>query len=348
MRLDDKLAHVSSVDLVHTCGNRYISIDLLKDSIKAGDLYAGLSLQRLQVFVAVADHGGFSAAADYLDLGQPTVSFHIKALERLLGAKLLVYRGRRVHLTPEGTELYRVASAMLRDAERMAASIRNLGEGQSGQLRVGASMAFELSAFFEHVIAPFRRTHPGVQLTLQFGHSVRLAEAVHDDRLDLAYVINWRLPTGARYEPLHHGDFVLMVAADHGLARKRHVTSEDVYAAGLITAPIYSQEWPHYEQLLRASGLDHYRVGLEIDGVQARLLATQAGLGVMGVFVPPFAADGVAPRLRSLRLAGKAAPRVEFGLVAQPEPTRTPVAREFIVSLRSVTRHELAVADATQ
>src|SRR5215208_4998285 len=120
----------------------------------------------------------------------------------------------------------------------MAASIRNLGEGQSGQLRVGASMAFELSAFFERIVAPFRRSHPRVQLTLQFGHSVRLAEAVHDDQLDLAYVINWRLPTGAGYERLHSGDFVLMVAADHPLARKRQVASEDVYAAGLITAPI--------------------------------------------------------------------------------------------------------------
>ena len=56
-----------------------------------GDLYSGVSLQRLQVFVAVADHGGFSAAAAYLDLGQPTISFHIKALERLFGARFDSY-----------------------------------------------------------------------------------------------------------------------------------------------------------------------------------------------------------------------------------------------------------------
>src|ERR671933_1387977 len=111
------------------------------DSMRAGDLYAGLSLLRLQVFVAVADHGGFSAAADYLDLGQPTVSFHIKALERLLGTRLVVYRERRVHLTPAGTELYRVASRMLRDAEHLAAAVRNIGHGEAGQLHVGASMA---------------------------------------------------------------------------------------------------------------------------------------------------------------------------------------------------------------
>ena len=45
-------------------------MDPSNESIKATDLYAGLTLTRLQAFVAVADHGGFSAAAVYLALGQ--------------------------------------------------------------------------------------------------------------------------------------------------------------------------------------------------------------------------------------------------------------------------------------
>ena len=70
-------------------------------------------------------------------------------------------------------------------------------------MRIGASMAFELPAFFQLVVAPFQRAHPRVQLAVEFGHSLRLAEAVHDKRLDLAYVVNWRLPAGARYSRLH-------------------------------------------------------------------------------------------------------------------------------------------------
>jgi DNA-binding transcriptional LysR family regulator len=313
-------------------------MDLSMDSMRSVDLYAGLSLQRLHVLVAVADHGGFSAAAEYLDLGQPTVSFHIKALELLLGAKLLIYRERRVHLTPEGEALYGFAVPVLRETERVATTIRNIRDGQAGHLRIGASMAFELPAFFQRVVAPFQRTHPHVQLALEFGHSVRLAEAVHDKRLDLAYLVNWRLPAGANYTRLHTGDFVLMVALDHPLARKRRVTSEDVYTAGLITAPIVSQEWPHYEHLLRAAGLSTYRVGLEIDGVQARLTATEAGLGVMGVFVPPYAVHDLdlAARLRPLRLEAPA-PQMEFGLVAGAEHAQTSAAQQFGAWLRSVS-----------
>ncbi len=303
------------------------------DSILPADLYAGLSLTRLQVFVAVADQGGFSAAAAYLDLGQSTVSFHVRALEQLLGAELVAYRQRRVQLTPAGEELYRVAAGMLRATERVAAAIRNLTTGQAGELRVGASMAFELDAFFERVIAPFRRGHPGVRLSLEFGHSVRLAEAVLDHQLDLAYVNNWRIPTVARYLPLHHADFVLMVSPRHPLARKRRVGLDDVEAAGLITAPMYSQEWPHYEQLLHAAGLRRYRVALEIDGVQARLLATQAGLGVMGVFAPPYAMAGLTGRLRPLRLAVPP-PRIEFGVVSRRGDPPSPMAAQFVTALQ--------------
>lgn len=301
-----------------------------------GDLYSGLSLQRLQVFVAVADHGGFSAAADYLDLGQPTVSFHIKALEQLFGARLLIYRERRVHLTAEGQALYVVASDMLHQAERVATTIRSLREGQAGQLRIGASMAFELPAFFQLVVAPFRRSHPGVQLSLEFGHSVRLAEAVHEKNLDLAYVVNWRLPAGARYSQLHTADFVLMVAPDHPLAWSQCVTEDDIYEAGLITAPTFGQEWPHYEHLLRSCGLTRYRVGLEIDGVQARLTATQAGLGVMGVFVPPYAAENLAMLMRPLCMESPA-PKVEFGVVLPPEHVQTAASQQFADWLRIVS-----------
>jgi DNA-binding transcriptional LysR family regulator len=314
---------------------RYHSMDLSNDSINPTDLYAGLTLTRLQAFVAVVDHGGFSAAAASLALGQSTISFHVKALERLLHASLIVYRERQVQLTAAGQELYRVASSMLRDTERLAATVRNIDQGQVGELRVGASMAFELAAFFEHVVVPFRREHPLLQLGLEFGHSVRLAEAVHDHKLDLAYVQNWRLPAAARYEALHHADFTLMVASHHPLARREVATEAHVYDAGLITAPLHSQEWPHYEHLLREAGLRRYRVGLEIDGVHARLLATQAGLGVMGVFVPPFAAEHLHRALAPLQLE-QPPPSAEFGIVSREPALWTPAARQFADWLRHV------------
>jgi DNA-binding transcriptional LysR family regulator len=119
-----------------------------------------------------------------------------------------------------------------------------------------------------------------------------------------------------------------MVAPHHPLARQEVVSEAQVYDAGLITAPMHSQEWPHYDQLLREAGLRRYRVALEIDGVHARLLATQAGLGVMGVFVPPYAAAQMHAVLHPLQL-GQPPPRAEFGLVSREPELWTPAARQF-------------------
>lgn len=297
--------------------------------------YAGLNLFRLQVFVAVVERGGYSAAAAQLNLGQPSVSFHVKALEGLLGARLLVYRDRKVHLTPEGEELYRTARAMLRDGERLASAIQQLRAGQEGQLQLGASMAFEQPAFFERLVGPFFRAHPRVQLSVRFGHSTKLAEAVANHELDLAYVQTWHLPAGVHYEPLHRADFVFMVGAGHPLAHKEIATAAEIYEAGIIAAPQDSIEWFNYRELLRASGLDRVRIGLQVDGIQARVLAARAGLGVLGLFVLPYAEPSVFAPLRQLRLPGPTA-SAEFGLASREGDLPGPAMQEFSGWLRQV------------
>ena len=87
--------------------------------------------------------------------------------------------------------------------------------------------------------------------------------------------------------------------------------------------------------LLHDSSGRRYRVVLEIDGVHARLLATQAGLGVMGVFVPPYAAEQMRASLRALRLSVPS-PRAEFGLVSREPELWTPAMSQFVDWLRQI------------
>jgi DNA-binding transcriptional LysR family regulator len=298
-------------------------------------MYEGLSLFRLHVFATVVDKGGYSAAAAALDLSQPSVSFHVRSLQKHFGARLLVYRERGVHLTSEGEEVYRTARAMLRDAERLRQTVQHLQEGQQGRLQVGASMAFEIPAYFERVLAPFHRAHPRVHLSMTFGHSVRLAEAVRDHALDFAYVLDWRLPSGVHHEKLHEAEFVFMVAPHHPLARRAVVSPAAITEAGIISAPVDSLEWANYSALLRASGVVQPRVNVEVDGIQARVLAAQSGLGVLGMFVPPYAEDATFAPLVRLRL-GQPPPRAQFSLVSRDRPQWTPVMEAFATWLGSV------------
>ncbi|MHA6622308.1 LysR family transcriptional regulator [Pseudonocardia sp. DLS-67] len=293
----------------------------------------GLDLFKLRVFVTVVDHNGYSAAAGHLGLSQGTVSFHVHGLERHLGVPLVRYERRSVRLTAAGEQVYRWAQRLLRDEQHLMRSVRG---GHRGRATLGASIAFEQAFFFDRIVAPYRRAHADVLLSVRFGHSVRLAEAVADNRVDLAYVIGWQVPAGLHFERLHAAPFTLFVAQDHPLAREETVTVTQVAAAGLIAAPLDDVERVHYEKVLDDLDLGPTDVTLEIDGVQARVLAAAAGLGVLGIFHPAWAGTTPPSGLVTLRL-DRPLPSVEVGLVSRRADTPAGAAKELADWIRATT-----------
>jgi DNA-binding transcriptional LysR family regulator len=275
-----------------------------------------LELFRLRIFVNVVDRNGYSAAARHMHLAQATVSRHIQELQRELGSELLRYEQRAVHLTSAGREVYQAARGMIQEEENLEDALRDLRRGRRGRVRVGASMAFEQSYFFQRVIAPFRKTYEDVTLSLRFGHSAREAQAVIDHELDLAYVIKWELPPDSPFEPLHTAGFRFLAPQDHPLSRKDAVTVDDIIKAGLITAPLVGMESVFYNMVLRDCGINGDHSALEIDGIQARVMAAEAGLGVFGTFYPDYASEETTGNLVPLPFEGPS-PRVEVGIVEQ-------------------------------
>lgn len=298
---------------------------------------ADISLQRLRVFVTVVDQGGYSAAASQLGLAQPSVSYHVHALERSLGAELAIYRNREIHLTPEGEQVYRSAQTILNEGGRLGETIERMRGGQVGRIAIGASIAFEHQYFLDLIIAPYVRKHPEVHLSLRFAHSIELVEGVSTGSIDMAYVNDWQIPPELDFEPLHTSDLIFLVAPDHELATQHTVTPDEINAAGLIAAPIDTGEVISYHEMLRSSGIVNPRVMIEIDGIQARKLATQAGLGVLATFAPKYAGDHAMDPLRTLRLAGNT-PEIEFGMVTRAGQPWTPLMEDMAAWLRSVTK----------
>jgi DNA-binding transcriptional LysR family regulator len=296
---------------------------------------ADTSLQRLRVFVTVVDQGGYSAAGDHLGLAQPSVSYHVHALERALGAELLIYRNRAINLTPEGDAAYRAAMIILNEGERLGETIGRMRGGQLGRVAVGASIAFEHQFFFDLIIAPYAREHPEVHLSLRFAHSIDLVDGVSTGALDMAYVNDWQIPPELEFEHLHFSDLVFLVAPDHSLATKEDVTAAEIDEAGLIVAPIETGEVISYHEMLRSSGIRRPRSMIEIDGIQARKLAAQAGLGVLATFAPAYAGDHAMDPLRTLRLS-HATPKIEFGVVTRKDRPWTPLMEDLGTWLRSV------------
>src|SRR6185312_15051513 len=93
---------------------------------------------RLRHFVAVAEHGGFSAAAREVYVSQPALSFAVRELEAEVGVALFVRHGRRVRLTSAGEALLEPARQVLRDLATGQAAVEAVAGLEAGTLSLAS------------------------------------------------------------------------------------------------------------------------------------------------------------------------------------------------------------------
>ncbi|MGD1933567.1 MAG: LysR family transcriptional regulator [Candidatus Phaeomarinobacter sp.] len=122
-------------------------------------------LSTLEVFVAVAERGSFSKAADDLNLSNSAVSKQVAALEERLGARLLNRTTRRVSLTDVGQAYWERAKAVLADLEEADAAAASLHDEARGVLKMSVPFSFSLS-HLPPVIADFMAAHPKLEIDL--------------------------------------------------------------------------------------------------------------------------------------------------------------------------------------
>jgi len=189
-----------------------------------------MDIANLQAFVAVAEHGSFSRAAEQLHLTQPAVSKRIALLEAELAVGLLDRLGRRVLLTEAGRTLLPRARHILRELEDSRRLLRNLSGQVAGQLTVATSHHIGLHRL-PPVLRRFVAEYPSVQLDMRFTDSELGCEAVLRGEAELAIVT---LPTVAHpplQEQLIWRDPLVAVAGrDHPLAGEDPVTAAQLAA----------------------------------------------------------------------------------------------------------------------
>jgi LysR family transcriptional regulator, carnitine catabolism transcriptional activator len=144
-----------------------------------------LTGRRLEYFVAVADHGSFTAAARSLFVSQPALSLAVKELEAELGTELFRRLGRQVVLTAAGNALLGPARQSLRDVETGRAAVAAVLGLEAGTLSVGCLPTLAAEPLAE-VVGRFRRAHPGVRIDLAAPEgSTDLLELLRTGRCEL-------------------------------------------------------------------------------------------------------------------------------------------------------------------
>jgi DNA-binding transcriptional LysR family regulator len=192
-------------------------------------------IEWIVAFVAVAQHGGFSAAAKELYRSQPRVSNHVAALEQELGIRLFDRSTHPAALTPEGRALLPHAQHIL---QRLTV-LSELGAGRGGvrgEVRIGAYPS-AAAYLFPQVVGRLRRTHPEVRLVLREGPSVALGSALIDADVDLAIRPVMPLLSDNRLASrlLWREPLVAVVAAGHQLAGAPYLRLHQVARFPLVT-----------------------------------------------------------------------------------------------------------------
>ncbi|WP_170335970.1 LysR family transcriptional regulator [Ruegeria arenilitoris] len=145
------------------------------------------NLNRLEYFVAIAEAGTITAAADRMRVSKAVVSKQLQLLEEELGATLIVRNSRHLNLTEIGQSFYAAAQASVAQAEEAYAMVRRGNAEPSGTLRITAPL--DLGAdYVAPVVAEFRRMHPAVTIELTLS-DVRIDPV--EARFDIAYRVGW-------------------------------------------------------------------------------------------------------------------------------------------------------------
>jgi DNA-binding transcriptional LysR family regulator len=152
-----------------------------------------MELRHLRYFVAVAEEGHVTRAAERLGIQQPPLSQQIRALETELDAQLFHRKPRGVELTPAGRAFFDEAKAILARVGEAVAATKRTARGEAGRIGIGFTSSASFHPFVPRAIRAFRERHPLVALTLEESGTTELVAALRAAAIDAAFV---RSPVG--------------------------------------------------------------------------------------------------------------------------------------------------------
>ena len=145
-----------------------------------------MELYQLKTFIAVAEEGNLTKAADRIFASQPAVSAHIKALEEELGLPLFVRTPRGMQLTDIGKGLKMKAESILLAADDMLNQAKTFREELTGNLSVALNTDSEFLRITD-LITAMSETQPKLKLKLLLSNSHSILKDVRDRRIDAGF-----------------------------------------------------------------------------------------------------------------------------------------------------------------
>jgi len=147
-----------------------------------------MELWHLKYFIAVAEEGHITRAAERLGMQQPPLSQRIKAIEREVDAQLFHRRARGVELTDAGRAFLINARAVLAQLDHTFETTRRTARGEEGRISIGIVPASPFHPLVPRAIRAFRETYPQVSVRLEERLGGELLELLRSEQIDVAFI----------------------------------------------------------------------------------------------------------------------------------------------------------------
>ncbi len=284
-----------------------------------------MELRHIRYFLAVAEEGSFTKAAERLMIAQPPLSRQIRDLEEELGSALFVRRSRGLSLTEAGRRFMVYASRIDSLAKASCEEIREMNKGLSGTVFLGIVEGCAPRLLAQWVTA-FHKKYPLVDFNIWNGNSDDVVSRVNSGLCDMGIITAPFDGEGLEGVPVHREPWIAMIPVDHPLAKKEgpSVKIEDLAPYELIIPSRQSrkkeiQGWfaPFHKEPKIICRIAHMLNAYEL---------TAHGLGIA---IYPAAAAQYASEKIIIRPLSNPAVNAEYILIRSNSRTHSLLAREF-------------------
>jgi len=293
-----------------------------------------VTLRQLRAFLAVADEGRFTRAADKLQVSQSTLSALVRDLESNLSLKLFDRHTRMLRLTQAGEEIVPLARKTLADLDHVLENLSQLRGLGRGRVAIAAS-SLQAALFVPRVVEAFWREHRGVEVSVLDAPHTQVLELVRSGAADLGLGTASGQRQDLATQVIGSDTFACVMPQGHPLAGTREVTWQQLDGAPLIGSPAGDPLREQLDAALAREGI-RLRRKLEVALPLTTLGMVRAGLGiaVLTTNVTPLASTlGLVTRKLTRPVV-----RREIALLWHAERSLSPAAQQFRATLLAMKK----------
>jgi LysR family hca operon transcriptional activator len=257
-----------------------------------------VELRHLRYFVAVADAGSLTVAAEQrLHTSQPSLSRQIRDLESELGAQLLTRRARGIELTPAGRTFLDHARLVLSQVDAASEAARRVAHPSKPCFTMGFLTGHELR-WMPEALQILRDELPNIDVMISSQNSPLLADGLSKGKIDAAFLRRERGMPELAYRVLLKEPLMVVLPSDHRLAALKAISPKDLVRETFVivsnTAPVLRAVIDKY---LKRSGIgitpaheaDHIAMGMS-------LIASTGGVGLLPTYAQNFLPSSLTSR----------------------------------------------------